>query len=170
MLRLFFVAGIGIALYFGLRRLSPGGSVSVKQWLAAVAAVVLVFLYVRSPIDLIPDGTPVGFLDDLLVAAGAYMWLRRRLGLERPAAAPGERRHTKQTASKPGWDPYAVLGVDRGASQDDIARAYRAQMKRYHPDRVDDLGEELQRVAHEKTLAIQRAYEELREKPRAATS
>jgi DnaJ-domain-containing protein 1 len=43
-------------------------------------------------------------------------------------------------------------------------------MKRYHPDRVDDLGEELQRVAHEKTLAIQRAYEELREKPRAATS
>ena len=29
-------------------------------------------------------------------------------------------------------------------------------MKRYHPDRVNQLGEELQRVAHQKTLDIQR--------------
>jgi DnaJ-domain-containing protein 1 len=56
-------------------------------------------------------------------------------------------------------DPYAVLGVPRGASPDEITRAYREQMKRYHPDRVADLGDELQQVAHRKTLAIQRAYD-----------
>lgn len=59
------------------------------------------------------------------------------------------------------WDPYAILGVPRGASPDEITRVYREQMKRYHPDRVADLGPELQEVAHQKVLDIRRAYEEL---------
>jgi len=59
------------------------------------------------------------------------------------------------------WDPHAVLGVARGASREEIARAYREQLKRYHPDRVADLGPELQRLAHQKTVDIQRAYAEL---------
>jgi DnaJ like chaperone protein len=32
----------------------------------------------------------------------------------------------------------------------------------YHPDRVAHLGEDLQRLAHEKTLEIQRAYEHIK--------
>jgi preprotein translocase subunit Sec63 len=59
------------------------------------------------------------------------------------------------------WDPWAVLGIGRGASRDEIARAYREQLKRYHPDRVADLGPELQQVAHRKTVELQRAYAEL---------
>jgi preprotein translocase subunit Sec63 len=59
------------------------------------------------------------------------------------------------------WDPYAVLGVARDASRDEIAHAYREQLKRYHPDRVADLGPELQQVAHRKTVELQRAYAEL---------
>jgi hypothetical protein len=31
-------------------------------------------------------------------------------------------------------DPYAILGVPRGASREEIGRAYRAQAKRSHPD------------------------------------
>jgi len=54
-----------------------------------------------------------------------------------------------------------VLGVRRGATREEVTSAYRDLLKRYHPDRVADLGEELQRVAHEKTLEIQRAYDEL---------
>jgi DnaJ like chaperone protein len=61
------------------------------------------------------------------------------------------------------WDPHAVLGVARGASAAEIAAAYREQMRRYHPDRVAHLGEELQRLAHRKALDIQRAYAELGE-------
>jgi preprotein translocase subunit Sec63 len=59
------------------------------------------------------------------------------------------------------WDPYAVLGIARGASRDQIIRAYREQLKLYHPDRVADLGPELQQVAHQKTVELQRAYAEL---------
>lgn len=60
-----------------------------------------------------------------------------------------------------GRDPYAVLGIARGASTEEISRAYREQMKLYHPDRVAEMGPEIRRVAHEQTLAIQRAYDEL---------
>ncbi len=59
------------------------------------------------------------------------------------------------------WDPYAVLGIARGASHDQIVRAYREQLKLYHPDRVADLGPELQQVAHQKTVELQRAFAEL---------
>jgi preprotein translocase subunit Sec63 len=59
------------------------------------------------------------------------------------------------------WDPWAVLGIARDATRDEIARAYREQLKRYHPDRVADLGPELQQVAHRKTVELQRAYSEL---------
>jgi hypothetical protein len=31
-------------------------------------------------------------------------------------------------------DPYAILGVSRGASREEIGRAYRARAKRAHPD------------------------------------
>lgn len=67
----------------------------------------------------------------------------------------------RPSAAGGGWDPYAVLGVAPGASRDEVAQAYRAQLKRYHPDRVADLGPELQRVAHQKTVELQRAYAEL---------
>ena len=54
-----------------------------------------------------------------------------------------------------------MLGVTRDATRDEIVRAYREQLKRYHPDRVADLGPELQEVAHRKTIDLQRAYAEL---------
>jgi DnaJ-domain-containing protein 1 len=59
------------------------------------------------------------------------------------------------------WNPYAELGVPPGASRDAITHAYHEQVKRYHPDRVADLGVELQRLAHHKTIALRRAYDEL---------
>ena len=31
-------------------------------------------------------------------------------------------------------DPYKVLGVDRGASDEEIKKAYRSLSRKYHPD------------------------------------
>ena len=118
-------------------------------WLRIAAAGLLVLLYLRSPIDLIPDRLgPIGLLDDLFVLLAFLVWARRQLrGSYVPNVPPPEDERS----------PYDVLGVTRGASRAEIAHAYREQMKRYHPDRVADLGEELQRLAHRKTIEIQRA-------------
>jgi hypothetical protein len=42
-----------------------------------------------------------------------------------------------------GVDPHAVLGLDPGASPEEVQRAYRALAKRFHPDRAGDAAGEL---------------------------
>ena len=87
----------------------------------------------------------------------AAVWLLLRI-MRRLPALP--RPPHGRPAEAP-WDPHAVLGVPRGTSRDAITRTYHDQLKRYHPDRVADLGEELQELAHRKTIELRRAYDEL---------
>ena len=57
--------------------------------------------------------------------------------------------------------PLVILGLDEGASEEEIEERYRELLKKYHPDKVSHLGEEFARVAHQKTIEIREAYEEL---------
>ncbi|HID20362.1 MAG TPA: molecular chaperone DnaJ [Methanophagales archaeon] len=52
---------------------------------------------------------------------------------------------------------YNTLGVDRGASQEEIKRAYRRLAKKYHPD----LNKENHKEAEEKFKEVSEAYEVL---------
>jgi hypothetical protein len=62
------------------------------------------------------------------------------------------------TASYPfTMDPYAVLGVAPGSSLEEIARAYRAKAKEWHPD-IRGTEDALRRMA-----LINAAYEQLRD-------
>jgi hypothetical protein len=65
--------------------------------------------------------------------------------------------------SSPQKDPYDVLGVRRGASMDEVKKAYRGQLKKYHPDKVESLklGPEYREMFEDKTREIQKAYESL---------
>jgi molecular chaperone DnaJ len=51
-------------------------------------------------------------------------------------------------------DPYKILGVDRKASQDEIKKAHRRLVRRYHPDR--NPGDS---AAEEKFKEVQAAYD-----------
>lgn len=57
--------------------------------------------------------------------------------------------------------PYDILGVKPGASLKEIQAAYKEAIKKYHPDKVSHLGEEFSRLANEKFLTIQKAYDTL---------
>lgn len=55
-------------------------------------------------------------------------------------------------------DPYAVLGLTRGSSDEEIHRAYREMANMYHPDKVSHLGKELIDLATHKFSLIGEAY------------
>lgn len=59
-------------------------------------------------------------------------------------------------------DYYAILGVDRGASQDDIKKAYRKLARKYHPDVSKEPN------AEEKFKEMAEAYETLKDPEKRA--
>ena len=59
-------------------------------------------------------------------------------------------------------DPYEVLGVKPGASEDEIKRAYRDLARKYHPDNYQN--NPLADLAEEKMKEINEAYDALSKK------
>ncbi|WP_456464329.1 DnaJ domain-containing protein [Lutibacter sp.] len=56
---------------------------------------------------------------------------------------------------------YQILGINKTASNEEIKLAYRKMVKKYHPDKLQHLGEEHVRGAEEKFRQVQKAYENL---------
>lgn len=54
---------------------------------------------------------------------------------------------------------YAVLEIPRTATDEEVKKAYRRMAMKYHPDKVAQLGEEVQKAANEKFKKVQQAYE-----------
>ncbi|MCH2230405.1 MAG: DnaJ domain-containing protein [Crocinitomicaceae bacterium] len=52
-----------------------------------------------------------------------------------------------------------ILGVSEHAGMDEIKKAYRSMVKKHHPDRFYNESEEQQKIAEERFLRIQEAYE-----------
>ena len=57
-------------------------------------------------------------------------------------------------------NPYEVLGIKPGASQDEIKSAYRKLVKQYHPDQYVD--NPLKDLAEKKLAEVNQAYEMLK--------
>jgi hypothetical protein len=142
---------------------------TLLKWLIVAA---LVYLIV--PFDLVPDfiGLP-GRIDDVLILAWLAWFYRNHIrqyvasGFGPDSASGASSGNAGQgapvgRASAHAFDAYEVLGIAHSASSDEIQSAYRARMGEYHPDKVAHLGEALQKLAHEKSQEIQRAYRELR--------
>lgn len=57
---------------------------------------------------------------------------------------------------------YKILEITKNASEEEVKRAYRKMVKKYHPDKLRDLGEEHLKGAKEKFQSIQDAYEQIK--------
>ena len=53
----------------------------------------------------------------------------------------------------------AILNLKTTATDEDIKKAYREEIQKYHPDKVEHLGEDFKVIAERKTKAIIEAYE-----------
>jgi len=127
-------------------------------------------LYVLFPRDLVPDFVAGwGWLDDAVILFLLWRFYRRQREMRQAAnrsdqtgQTAGEQQH--RSAAGDDWnrsDPYAVLEIEPGASQEEIKAAYRRLVAQYHPDKVQHLGRELQDLAEARFKDIQQAYEQL---------
>lgn len=126
----------------------------------ALAYLIAALIYVILPWDF--DFIPLaGRVDDLLVLGFAlwYAWkahssVRGGKGEgESPPPPPGDAGAD---------DPYEILGVPRSASDEEIRKAYRDLLGRYHPDRLQHLGGEFRELAVRKAAAINSAYDSVK--------
>lgn len=139
----------------------------------------VLILYVISPYDIVPDFfAGLGWIDDLIILGVLYWYhfIYRRAKMraryqeayhqegegtkreyyqeEQQQKAQTDRRFSKR-------DPYQILGVEKGAPLNEVKAAYRKLAIKYHPDKVNHLGDEFKVLAEKKFKEIQEAYQEL---------
>ena len=146
---------------------------------------ILAGLYTINPYDIFPDFMiGWGWLDDLIIwilvwqyfvyqkkrhsrdnrffnQAGNSFEDKSSTSNSRQFRFGGQKQHAEE---KVPWDPYRVLGIGRNASAEEIKHAYRELASRYHPDKLEYLGDEFKVLAERRFKEIQNAYEELRVK------
>jgi DnaJ like chaperone protein len=148
---------------------------------------ILAGLYTLNPYDILPDlMIGWGWLDDLIIWILLWRYFsarKRKIGdfnryYRKTAGDAGNRRdgnysgqsrsyqkdqYSENSASEE-WDPYRVLGIDNSASADEIKHAYRELARKYHPDKLEHLGDEFKTLAEMRFKEIQQAYQELSRK------
>jgi hypothetical protein len=147
----------------------------------SIVLIIAAVIYILSPYDLLPDlMPPLGWIDDLAILGFLVRFFYRqkkkreayrKYGQHSQSAyntdqgtadenASGDHGYGRDSPNQ--WDPYRILGIDRGASQEDVKHAFRQLAGKYHPDKVEHLGEEFRALAEKRFKEIQKAYDELK--------
>lgn len=71
-------------------------------------------------------------------------------------------RQYNNSSTNQGPDPYKVLGIDSSATDDEVKRAYRRLAMKYHPDKMESMGESIKTQAEEQFRKINEAYETIK--------
>ena len=56
---------------------------------------------------------------------------------------------------------YSILEIDKNATNSEIKKAHRKMVSKYHPDKLKGVGDDIVKLAEEKFLLVQQAYEEI---------
>ena len=134
----------------------------------------LALLYAFMPYDIITDfAIGWGWIDDLIVLWLLWQvfnaWRKRQSGSRNYYNRQFSEKETAGADSHPDeshgpLDPYTVLNVARNASPEEIKQAYRKLANKYHPDKIQHLGEEFRKLAEKRFKEIEEAYRELTSK------
>ena len=117
------------------------------NWKGKAVGFLLGLLLGRGRWPLVALGLLLGHLYDMGVLTGRYRGKPER---PPPPVAPGPE------------DPYAVLGIPPGASDEELEQAYRKRMSEYHPDRVASAAKEIRDMADRRAREINQAYDRIK--------
>ena len=56
---------------------------------------------------------------------------------------------------------YRILEIEKSATNDEVKKAHRKMVKKYHPDKLQHLGAEHVKGGEEKFKQVQKAYEQI---------
>lgn len=74
----------------------------------------------------------------------------------------GQRGGHAQSSGTLHKDPYKVLGLESSATDDEVKKSYRRLAMKYHPDKVESMGEEVKKNAEAQFREINEAYEQIK--------
>ena len=97
--------------------------------------------------------------------AEAVRLIRQRSRTEERARQRAARAdQTADDASRPltEADAFALLGVARRCTTEELAAAYRHKMSQWHPDKLDNMADELKQYATRRTARLNEAYAKLK--------
>jgi DnaJ like chaperone protein len=143
---------------------------------------ILAGLYTLNPYDIIPDLlVGWGWLDDLIIWILLWKFLASRTyklnqhqrfdqqtdnrfkrgGQQQFSGWSHSDSQDQYAETDPAWDPHRILGVSGNATAEEIKHAYRELANKYHPDKLEHLGDEFKTLAEKRFKEIQQAYQEL---------
>ena len=132
--------------------------------------IILAILYVLSPYDIQTLLTIIVMIVILGLLVRFFYKYKQRVKTYQQYAGQQEQASAgdRQQQSAPGHEApggkqsaYSVLGVDQNATLDEIKKAYRNLANKYHPDKVEHLGDEFKAMAEMRFKEIQQAYQEI---------
>ncbi len=147
-----------------------------------IILIILAVLYILNPFDILPDlMIGWGWLDDAVILGFLirYLYIRKkkrqtyqqhyqnrqqdhRRSNENADYNTSDGHSRGEAAASTHWDPYRILEIEKDASQEEIKHAFRQLAGKYHPDKVEYLGDEFKILAEKRFKDIQKAYEELK--------
>jgi DnaJ like chaperone protein len=144
-----------------------------------ILLIIIGLIYALSPYDILPDFLMGwGWLDDIIFLY--VLWRVFKTFVQKPSDFQNfydqsrySSQYNKESSQKDthethrfqegdaSKDPHAVLNVSKDASQEDIKKAYRELANKYHPDKVNHLGDEFKILAEKRFKEIEEAYRKL---------
>jgi DnaJ like chaperone protein len=146
---------------------------------------ILAGIYTLNPYDIFPDLiVGWGWIDDIIIWILLWRYISSRKSAftgnqhfygqaedkftgNRKARSSAEndfKSRDPDAENSTAWDPHRILGIEPDASVEQIKHAYRELASKYHPDKLEHLGDEFKALAEKRFKEIQKAYQELKGK------
>lgn len=100
------------------------------------------------------------------IGVSRFDFQRIKIQLQAQSRFHQQGRHAPNRPQQPNLeDAYAVLGIDKSASDSEVKKAYRRLMSQHHPDKLvaKGLPESMMTIAKQKTQQTRKAYETIRD-------